>query len=145
MWRVKPAAMPNPAICGPISFTAAWWQAGKKILKKKEVSLSQRYTWNRWPVSLGLYPHRMNQKSINFKGMQIYKKKKKSLKWGGTRSYSSVWLPNEWLPLFNQSHFIPHNHNDMPSIRGQSAWSVFCFSSLSGLVLMLYQRGLLML
>lgn len=33
----------------------------------------------------------------------------------------------------------------MPSIRGQSAWSVFCFSSLSGLVLMLYQRGLLML
>lgn len=54
-------------------------------------------------------------------------------------------LPNEWLPPFNQSHFIPHNHNDMPSIRGQSARSVFCFPSMSGLVLMLYQHSLLML
>lgn len=66
MWRVKLVAEPNPAICGPISFTAVW----KKRLKK--VSLSQVLTWNIWTVSL----RRMNQKSININSMQIRKKKK---------------------------------------------------------------------
>lgn len=126
--------MKNPAICGPISFTAAHWRGETKESSGQHINL------NGSPVlqsstSTGGIRNQLTLKACKSKGVSE------------VRGHSAVQLrlPNEWLPPFNQSHFIPHNHMDMPSNRGQSARSAFCFTTMNKLVLGLYQCSVLML